>query len=105
MKCDICKIEVLIPEAYIVPLRDKLNELGILKVGKYDHVISYSEVRGYWRSLEGASPYDGEIGKISSGTECKMEFRCPYDAVNEVKKVIQGVHPYEEPIINVLPLL
>ncbi|WP_100488295.1 cytochrome C biogenesis protein [Sporolactobacillus pectinivorans] len=100
-----CKVEVLIPEVFIVKLRNRLNEMGVLKVGKYDHVLSYSEVRGYWRPLEGANPYDGEVGKISSGSECKMEFRCPYESIGDVKRVIKSVHPYEEPIINVFPLL
>ncbi|MFT8311357.1 MAG: cytochrome C biogenesis protein [Sporolactobacillus sp.] len=105
MEFKACKIEVLIPESYIASLRNQLNEAGILKVGKYDNVISYSEVKGYWRPLEGAAPYDGEIGKLSAGTECKMEFRCQFEHVDGVKTIIKAVHPYEEPIINVIPLL
>lgn len=100
-----CKVEVLIPENYIIPLRDKLNEAGILTVGKYDNVISYSEVKGYWRPLEGADPYDGVIGQVSSGQECKVEFRCRVQELATVKTMIKEIHPYEEPIINIFPLL
>lgn len=96
---------MLIPERYIASLRNRLNEAGILTVGNYDNVISYSEVKGYWRPLEGANPYDGEIGNVSSGTECKMEFRCQLQRVDAVKTIIKAIHPYEEPIINVIPLL
>ncbi|WP_332237598.1 cytochrome C biogenesis protein [Sporolactobacillus sp. KGMB 08714] len=105
MEIRYCKVEVLIPEEFIVKLRNGLNEMGVLTVGRYDHVVSYSRVRGYWRPLQGANPYDGEIGGLSSGSECKLEFRCRYDEIADVKKVIRGIHPYEEPIINVLPLL
>ncbi|MEI5908042.1 cytochrome C biogenesis protein [Bacillus spongiae] len=99
------KVEVLLPEEYIEPLRNKLNNRDVLTIGEYDHVVSYSHVNGYWRPKKDAKPFNGEVGKVSFGTECKMEFRCPYTDIEEVKKVILSIHPYEEPIINVLPLL
>ncbi|MFC0418188.1 hypothetical protein ACFFHH_22590 [Cytobacillus solani] len=34
-----------------------------------------------------------------------MEFRCPNKDIELVKKIIKDVHPYEVPLINVLPLL
>lgn len=37
------------------------------------------------------------LDKISFGTECKMEFKCLYAKINEVKKVITDNPPYEEP--------
>jgi len=33
------------------------------------------------------------------------EFKCLNAKINEVKKVITDNHPYEEPIINIIPLL
>lgn len=99
------KVEVLLPEEYIVRLRDKLNGLGVLTVGEYDNVVSYSETKGFWRPLKNAKPFNGTVGEISSGSECKMEFRCLYKNVEKVKNTIRSVHPYEEPVVNVLPLL
>jgi len=49
MDCTFVKMEVLLPEEYIEACRNALNDLGILSVGDYDHVISYSHVKGYWR--------------------------------------------------------
>lgn len=105
MKFEYVKVEVFLPEEYIEELRNKLNEIGVLRVGEYDQVISYSEVKGYWRPLEQSSPFNGTKGEISFGTECKMEFTCSFKKIEEVKKLIRSVHPYEEPIINVLPIL
>lgn len=99
------KVEVLLPEEYIETLRSRLNDIGVLTVGKYDHVISYSLVKGSWRPLEESKPFHGTIGEICFGTEYKMEFRCLYQNIEEVLSIIKNVHPYEEPIINVLPLL
>lgn len=77
----------------------------MLTVRNYDNVIFNSHVSGYWRPLEKATPYEGTKGEISFGTECKMEFRCFLKNIEEVKRVIKSVHPYEEPIINLIPIL
>ncbi|OEH94171.1 divalent cation tolerance protein CutA [Bacillus solimangrovi] len=105
MNCKYVKVEVLIPEVFIDELRTELNNIGVLKIGLYDNVMSYSEVKGYWRPLEGATPFDGEVGEISTGTECKVEFHCLYEEINNVKKVINDIHPYEVPVVYVIPLL
>ena len=99
MDIKIVKVEVLLPEESIE------HKLGVLTVGHYDHVVSYTVTKGYWRPLDKAVPFVGEKGEISFGTECKLEFRCLYSKIEEVKKTINVIHPYEEPIINVIPLL
>ncbi|HDR7551508.1 TPA: cytochrome C biogenesis protein, partial [Bacillus mobilis] len=99
MNIKFVKVEVLLPEEYIEQIRNELNKLGVLTVGNYDHVVSYTVTMGYWRPLETAVPYNGEKGEISFGTECKMEFRCLYTKIEAVINVIKVIHPYEEPII------
>lgn len=85
-------------------LRDELNKIGTLTVGNYDHVISYSAVKGCYRPLVDATPYSGQKGEISFGTECRMEFRCLFSRMDEVKAVIKRIHPYEEPVIYFHPV-
>ncbi|REJ07955.1 cytochrome C biogenesis protein [Halobacillus trueperi] len=99
------KFEVLLPEEYIVPLRDQLNKNRVLTVGEYDHVVSYTETKGYWRPLESSDPYSGEKNKVAFGLECKMEFKSPYKRIEEIRNIIKSIHPYEEPVINVVPLI
>ena len=99
------KIEIYLPEEYIEVMRDGLNEIGACKVGKYDNVISYSNVHGYWRPLDNTEPYSGRVGKINFGSECKMEIRCNKDLVKQVEEKIYNVHPYEEPLVNIIPLM
>lgn len=99
------KLEIYIPEEYVVKLRDELNKINVCTVGNYDNVLSLTNVRGYWRPLEGADPFEGEVGKICEGHECKMEIRCKSEYVKEALKLIRKIHPYEEPVINVLPII
>ena len=86
------KLEIYVPEAYLGRLREALNELGACHIGKYDCCSSVAAVTGTWRPLPGAEPYDGTVGELCQGAECKME-------------AVRQLHPYEEPVIHVLPLL
>lgn len=99
------KIEIFVPEEYIVKLRDGLNEVNACKIGNYDNCISITKVTGYWRPLEGSHPFEGKVGEICEGMECKMELRCDVQYVKKALEVIRGIHPYEEPLINVLPVI
>ena len=99
------KIEVFIPEQYVPPLRDSLHAVGAGRIGRYDHCVSILQVRGYWRPLDGAMPFQGTPGAISEGQECKVEVRCPWGQVQAAVRAIRRIHPYEDPVINVVPLL
>lgn len=99
------KIEIYLPEEYIILLRDKLNEINACRVGDYDNVVSITKIRGYWRPLEDANPFTGENNKINEGTECKMELRCKRECVKAAIVVIKENHPYEEPLFNIIPIM
>jgi hypothetical protein len=61
-------------------------------------------VQGYFRPLPGANPFQGEIGKIQETREAKIEVNCRHELVSEAINVIRRAHPYEEPLVNVIPL-
>lgn len=105
MDCKLCKLEVYVPKEYADELMMALGELGVGKVGDYDHCFSLTEVTGFWRPLEGATPFAGEVGQLSSAPEVKLETRLDAALVEQAVQAIKRVHPYEEPVINILPLL
>ncbi len=98
------KLEIFIPEEYVDALREALAGAGAGVIGNYDHCATLIHVRGYWRPLPGAAPYNGEMGRVSSAAEAKLEVRCPRERVNAALAAIRQVHPYEEPVINIIPL-
>jgi len=98
------KLEIFVPQEYALKIRDELAKIGVGRIGSYDHCVAISPVRGYYRPLPGADPLDGEIGKISETVEHKIEVNCERALVNEAIKVIRSVHPYEEPLVNIIPL-
>ena len=99
------KLEIYIPEEYLESLQNKLRESNLCVIGNYDSVMAVTEVTGYWRPLDGAEPFEGKVGSISKEKELKIEFRCQTEKAEEALRVIKEIHPYEEPVINILPLL
>jgi hypothetical protein len=98
------KLEIFVPREYALRLRDALAKIGVGRVGNYDHCLAISQVQGYYRPLPGAEPFEGKIEKISETVEQKIEVNCKRELVNEAIKVIRKIHPYEEPLVNVIPL-
>ena len=99
-----CKLEIFIPETHLAALQHALREVDAGHIGNYDCCLSYSLVTGCWRPLEGTTPYLGSSGEISREPELKVEVTVRAERVNETIAAIKRVHPYEEPVINAIPL-
>jgi len=98
-------IVTFIPPEFLARLQEALTLAGAGRVGNYDHCMAVSQVTGYWRPLDGSDPYQGQIGKVETAAEIKVETTCKREHVRQVVRAIRGVHPYEEPVIQVLPIL
>jgi len=99
-----CKLEIFIPETHLEVLQRALQEVDAGHIGNYDCCLSYTQVIGCWRPLEGTAPYLGNIGEISREPELKVEVTVCAERVDETIAAIKRVHPYEEPVINAIPL-
>lgn len=99
-----CKLEIFIPETHLNALQKALQEADAGHIGSYDCCLSYSHVTGCWRPLKGTTPYLGTIGEISSEPELKVEVTCLTDLADKTVEAVKNIHPYEEPVINVIPL-
>jgi hypothetical protein len=98
------KLEIFVPEDCVDDVLEALAKTHAGEIGKYDHCASVSQVQSSWRPLEGARPALGEVGKLLSGTECKIEVNCREELLMEAIQAVREVHPYEEPVINIYPL-
>ena len=102
---EFCKIEIFIPESHLETLQKVLRECDAGHIGNYDSCMTFSRVKATWRPLEGTNPYSGTQGEISTEDEIKAEVTCRVDDADRVIMAVKKIHPYEEPVINVLPLL
>ncbi len=98
------KLEIFIPESHFKALRRALQTVDAGRIGNYDCCLSYSRVTGTWRPLAGADPYIGRKNEISEEEELKVEVTVKGEKLDETIKAIKAVHPYEEPVINVIEL-
>ena len=105
MDFDLYKLEIFIPESHFRALQKALQEADAGHIGNYDSCLSYSKVTGAWRPLEGTHPYIGAKGEISEEPELKVEVTIRRDQLADVVSKIKTVHPYEEPVINVIPMV
>ena len=105
MEPSFCKLEIFRPPSHLEPLRAALQRVDAGHIGRYDSCLSYAPVTSCWRPLEGTCPYLGQPGVLSTEPELKVEVTCPTERVDQTVEAIKAVHPYEEPVINVIPLL
>ena len=52
-----------------------------------------------------ANPYIGEKNKLEFVEEEKLEVVCDVNIVKNVISKLREVHPYEEPAIDIIPLI
>ena len=98
------KLEIFLPETHLSALQEALRRVDAGHIGAYDSCLSYSRVMGTWRPLDGAAPYIGTVGKVSCEPELKVEVTIRAERLGETLEAVRAVHPYEEPVINVIPL-
>jgi len=99
------KIIVTIPVENVDQVRNAVCEAGAGIIGNYTYCSMSTKCIGTFMPNDDANPYIGENNKLEYVEEEKLEVVCD---VNNVKKVIsklREVHPYEEPAIDIIPLI
>ena len=95
MEFEFCKLEIYLPESHLEAVQQALWSVDAGHIGRYDCCLSYSPVIGAWRPLAGTAPYLGRMGEVCHAPELKVEVTLA---------AVKRAHPYEEPVINVIPL-
>lgn len=99
------KIEVYLPAEYLEAIQLALTAAQAGIVGNYDNVFATTQVTGHWRPLPGSDPFQGNIGEMESAPEIKLEVNCKKEHVSATLQAIRVAHPYEEPLMRVIPIL
>lgn len=100
------KIFVTIPVENVEEVRNAICKAGAGSIGTNYTDCSFStKGLGTFKPVNNANPYIGEKNKLEFVEEEKLEVICNIDKVKEVVSTIRKVHPYEEPAIDIIPLL
>lgn len=92
-------------EDLINALIDAAAAAGAGDQGHYSRVAMVLRGYGTWRSDLGAAPHIGAVGEISVEPSVRIEMRCREDRIAAVVGVWRLVHPFEEPVIEVVALV
>lgn len=99
------KIVVMVPIESVDIVRDAICEIGAGVIGNYTHCSTSVKCIGTFKPNCNANPYIGKKEKLEYVEEGKLEVVCDIDKVKNVIAKLREVHPYEEPGIDIIPLL
>ena len=107
MKFDINKVKIMvtIPMENVEEVRNAICEAGAGIIGNYTHCSMSTKCIGTFKPNDNANPYIGENNKLKFIEEEKLEVVCDVNNVRKVISKLREVHPYEEPAIDIIPLL
>ena len=107
MNINISKVKVIVtsPIDNADEIRRVIGESGAGIIGNYTYCSSSEKTIGRFMPNEKANPYIGEKNKLEIVEEEKIEFQCEIKILKAVLKRLREVHPYEEPLIEIIPLI
>ena len=99
------KIITTIPPENVKEVRDAICESGAGIIGNYTHCSMSTKCVGTFMPNSKANPYIGKNGKMEFVEEEKLEAICDIKKVKDAISALRKTHPYEEPVIDIIPLL
>ena len=99
------KIIVTVPSENLEELREAICSEGAGVIGNYSYCTMSTKCIGTFMPADNANPYIGEKNKLEFVDEEKLEVVCNINIVKNVLKKLREVHPYEEPAIDIIPLI
>ena len=107
MNIDVKKVKIIVtvPVESIDDVRNAICSEGAGVIGNYTYCTTSTKCIGTFIPSENANPYIGEQNKLEIVEEEKLEVICRIEIVKKVLKKLREVHPYEEPAIDIIPLI
>ena len=107
MNIDIKKVKIIVtvPNENLEKLREAICSEGAGVIGNYSYCTMSTKCIGTFLPGNNANPYIGEKNKLEFVEEEKLEVVCRGDRVKKVLNKLREIHPYEEPAIDIIPLI
>ena len=99
------KIFVTVPCENTEDVRNAVCKAGAGIIGEYEYCTTSVKSIGTFIPSNNANPYIGESNKLEIVEEDKLEFICDIRKAKHVISELRKVHPYEEPAIDIIPLI
>ena len=94
-----------VPEVHLSAVLEAIASAGAGIIGRYTHCSFSLAGSGRFKPDSDAQPAVGEREQINTEREIRIETFCPREQVRAVTAALRAAHPYEEPIIYLLPMV
>lgn len=98
------KLVIYAPKSHADAIRIALRDDEIGMQGAYDGCSFTVKGEGRFRALEGADPYVGNQGEWHTEPEEAIFTMCHKHDLSRALNIIRKAHPYEEPVIDIIPI-
>lgn len=107
MNIDIKKVKIIVtvPVENVEEIRNTICNEGAGVIGNYSYCTFSTKGIGTFKPSHKANPYIGKKNKLEFVNEEKIEVVCDINIAKKVIKKLREVHPYEEPGIDIIPLI
>lgn len=99
------KISTTVPKEYADKLREAVGQAGAGIMGDYSFCSFSYTGKGRFIPSKDADPTIGEANKMEVVEEERVEVECERALAKKIVEVLREAHPYEEVIVDVVPLL
>lgn len=99
------KIVTTTPLEHADNLREVLGKAGAGQIGEYSFCSTSILSKGRFKPSEKANPFIGKANKLEAVEEEIIEVICERSNAKQVVAALRAAHPYEEPVIDIVPLL
>ena len=86
-------------------IREALGKAGAGSIGDYRYCSFSITGKGRFMPTEAADPHIGEANKLEVVEEEQIEVICERDKAKQIITALRKAHPYEEPVVDIIPLL
>ncbi len=105
IKVNKVKIVVTVPVENTKEVRDAICNAGAGAIGNYSYCTNTIKSVGTFIPNDDANPYIGTANKLEVVNEDRLEVICEIEKAKHVVSELRKAHPYEEPAIDIIPLI
>lgn len=98
------KLAFFVPVENAENVKEAVFATGAGRIGDYEACCFQTCGTGQFRPLAGAEPHLGQVGRLESVEEMKIELVCQDDLIKAAINALKKAHPYEEVAYDVWQL-
>lgn len=101
----VVKIITFVPAAALDRVRDALAGAGAGRIGRYGKCSFTMPGEGTFEGDADTNPAVGKAGRFERVAEVRLEMVCHRSLLADALVALRRAHPYEEPAVDVMPLI